>query len=731
MSSVPMASAVTAPAARTFGSWSAAIARREREVRDTLWLLLTMAWVLAPHAAELPLWCSVSIALLIAWRAWLTWTGRRLPNRWIPIALTCLAGIIVWLQFRTIFGKDAGVAYVTLLLGLKLLEMRARRDIFVVIFLCLFVMLTSLFDSQSMAMAAMLVAGTWMLVTALVSEQFAAHEPPFGVKAGIAARLVLFALPLMGVLFVLFPRIEGPLWGMPSDAYTSKTGLSEVMAPGSFTRLFESRAMAFRVRFDGRVPLPAERYWRGPVLGAFDGRAWTPLPARTTPADRRIVVDPASAVDYVVTLEPSDRPWLFALDVTTARPVATALSARLRSDLQMISEAPIHSRVNYGARAYTRYHAGVDEDRVRLQDWLELPPGFDPRTHAFAARMQADEDRAEERAGRRLSARERARRMIDGVLTMIRTQDFVYTLEPPALGRDSVDEFLFDTRRGYCEHYASAFVFLMRALDIPARVVTGYQGGEINPVDQMLEVRQRDAHAWAEAWIAGEGWIRVDPTAAVAPERIERGAAEAFAGAQGLDGDGSWLATLARRTRFNWDAIGNAWDQWVLAYNGDRQSGLLSGFGIERIDWQTLTIALIVAFGAVLAAIGGLTLFRRARLDPVVAQYEKACALLARAARARTSSSVSPVAPSNRSHPSPAAGPLAARIARDETMRRPSEGPYAYLERLRDRLPPDFHARAGAAFAAYTALRYGRRGADFDERTLRARLAACVAALRA
>jgi len=684
---------------------TAAIGRREREVRDTLWLLLTLVWVLSPHALVLPLWCTGAVVALVAWRAWLTWNGHRLPHRLIPIALTCVAGIAVWLEYRTIFGKDAGVAYVTLLLGLKLLEMRARRDIFVVIFLSLFVMLTSLFESQSMVMAAMLMISLWMLVTALVSVQFATHEPRWTVKARIALRLVAFALPLMAILFVLFPRIDGPLWGMPSDAYAAKSGLSEVMAPGSFGRLSESREMAFRAHFDGRVPQPSERYWRGPVLGAFDGRAWTPTPQRRNASSRSLVVDPASAVDYSVTLEPSNRTWLFTLDVPRERP-ASPLVARIRSDLQVVSDNMVRERSVYTARSYTRYRVGADETRIRLQDWLELPPGFNPRTHAFAAQMQNEEQRADPQSTTPEDEARHSRHLIDRVLAMIRREGFVYTLDPPALGRESVDEFLFDTRRGYCEHYASAFVFLMRALDIPARVVTGYQGGEINPVDGFLEVRQRDAHAWSEVWIATEGWVRVDPTAAVAPDRIESGAADAFSEARGFASRDSFLASLLQRTRFNWDAVGNAWNQWILAYNADRQSGLLSGIGIERIDWQTLTIALIVAFGGTLAVIGALTLFRRTKVDPVVRQYDRACALLAQAAA------------------------NGQRATRGGFARRPAEGHRAYLARIGDRLSDGLRTRAEAAFALYEELRYARRVDAGSDGALRARFTASVSALR-
>ncbi len=693
---------------RPAAPWTAfarTVGRRERDVRDMLWLLATLAWVLAPHAVDLPVWCTGSIVALVVWRAWLTWTGRRLPHRLVPIALTCIAGIAVWFEYRTIFGKDAGVAYVTLLLALKLLEMRARRDIFVVIFLSLFVMLTSLFESQSMTMAAMLLVGLWMLVIALVSVQFAEHEPPWRVKARIATRLIAVALPLMTILFVLFPRIDGPLWGMPSDAYAAKTGLTEFMAPGSLGRLSESRDMAFRVSFPGRVPAPSERYWRGPVLGAFDGRAWTPLPARRNPGSRSLTVDAASAIDYTVTLEPDNRPWLFALDVPAIRP-QTPLGAFVRSDLQVVSESLVRERSVYTARSYTRYRVGVDENRVRLQDWLELPPGFDPRTHAFAAQLQNDEMRADPAATTPADDARHSHHLIDRVLRMIRTQGYAYTLEPPPLGRDSVDDFLFGTRSGYCEHYASAFVFLMRALDIPARVVTGYQGGEINQVDGFLEVRQLDAHAWAEVWIAGEGWTRVDPTAAVAPERIERGALDAFSAVRGFAAQDSFLGSLLQRSRFNWDAIGNAWNQWVLAYNADRQGGLLSGLGIERIDWQTLTIALIVCFSAGLAVISVLTVFRRAKVDPLVRDYRRACALVARQAAAHGSATL------------------------PETVRGDSEGPRAYLARIRDRLPESSRGRADTVFALYESLRYGRRGDAKHEAALRARFSAGVSSLR-
>ena len=681
----------------------ASFAHREREVRDTLWLLFAVAWVLVPHLAALPPWCAASVALLVGWRAWLTWCGKRLPHRFIPIALMCATGLAVYAQYRTIFGKDAGVAYIVLLLGLKLLEMRARRDIFVVIFLCLFVMLTSLFESQSIVAGIAMLVGVWMLVVALISAQFIVREPPFRAKAVIALRLVLYALPLMAVLFVLFPRVEGPLWGLPSDAYAARTGLSDSMSPGSFARLSESNEMAFRVKFEDRIAAPAERYWRGPVFGAFDGRTWSALSQGlfVTPTPLAVEADPASAIDYTVTMEPNNRNWLFALDAPAAAPIAPGINARVRPDLQVVAQTLVRERTRYSARSFTRYRVGLNETPDHLLQWLALPRGFNPKTLAFA--KQLDDDAM---AGDTTLSAASQHRLIARVLAMIREQNFVYTLEPPPLGRDSVDEFLFGTQSGFCEHYAGAFVFLMRAAGIPARVVTGYQGGEINPVDGYLEVRQRDAHAWAEVWLADAGWVRIDPTAAVAPSRIERGSAETFARAQGFAGlgaGGSWLATLMRTSRFNWDAVGNAWNQWVLAYNADRQSGLLSGLGIERIDWQTLTIALTASFGVLLGGIGMLTLMQRVKLDPAVVLYDKACARIARAARS--------------GDPTP-----------EDWRRRPSEGPRDYLARVAGAIPETMRGRASETIALYERLRYGPQA--LSQSQLLTRFAASVAALR-
>jgi transglutaminase-like putative cysteine protease len=342
--------------------------------------------------------------------------------------------------------------------------------------------------------------------------------------------MLLQAAPIAAVLFVLFPRISGPLWGLPEDAHTGRTGLSDTMAPGQISKLAQDDEVAFRVQFADRVPEPDRLYWRGPTLGHFDGRTWRPVrreladppaPTVTAPNDTRVL-------RYRTTLEPHSRRWLFALDLPAELVRAPDLAVSIAPDFTMVSVDPIVARLRYDGAARLDAAIGLNETRLSLQDWIQLPPGQARRTLEMAARWRTEE--------------QDEGKLVERALAMFRDNAFRYTLDPPLLADDPVDQFLFETRAGFCEHYSSAFVVLMRALDIPARVVTGYQGAEANPGDDYWIVRQADAHAWAEVWLPGRGWVRVDPTAAVAPERIERGSAgiqsrRAGLGAPGLLGE--------------------------------------------------------------------------------------------------------------------------------------------------------------------------------------------------
>jgi transglutaminase-like putative cysteine protease len=553
-----------------------------------------------------------------------------------------------------------------LLLALKLLEMRAKRDLFVVLFLSFFLMLTNFFYSQGIVTALMMVAAIIALLTAQLSFQYTGVVPPFKKRLRLGALIFALAVPPMLMLFLLFPRIQGPLWGLPGDAHAGRSGLSDSMAPGNISSLALSDDIAFRIKFIDPAPPQAALYWRGVVLGNYDGRTWSALQPRVRHAQTVTLSPHGAPVRYQVTLEPHGRRWLFALEVPQAIPQLAGNPAGITGDLQLLATQPINQRVRYDATSYVGGKLQATESALTLQDWLQLPPGFNPQTLAWAAQLrhQSDDDAV----------------LVNSVLQFFRKQPFSYTLEPPLLGKHAVDDFLFSTRAGFCEHYASAFVVLMRALDIPARVVTGYQGGEINPVDGFMSVRQSDAHAWAEVWLKGSGWTRIDPTAAVAPNRIEmnlsrsvqrRGLSGLFAA--GMDKT-AWLDTL----RINWDAMTNSWNQWVLNYNMEQQKNFLAWLGFDDVDWRTLA-SLMLGIGVLLTALMTVPLLwgQRPKIEPVDALYLALCQNMAQ-----------------RGHP-----------------RAIHEGPHAYGARLAAELAADRYVPVARFLALYEQARYGKNDA--------------------
>ena len=633
----------------------------ERDRRDTLFLMGAILLAVAPHVAHLPWWTSVGFFVLFTWRFGLVMSGRWLPRnsvRWVA-ALACAAAVFA--NYGTLLGRDAGVALLVLFLGLKLMEMRARRDLFVVIFLCFFLLLTAFFYSQSLLTAALTVVAVIGLTSAMLTMQFGNREIPIFARLRTAGTLLTQALPIAALFFVLFPRVHGPLWGMPEDAWTGGTGLSESMSPGAIAELTDSDEIAFRARFDGPLPTPAQLYWRGPVFGRFDGREWTSLPRPPQPAAPQPVRgNPASSVRYTVTLEPSNRTWLFALEAPARVDPLPGGPALLTPEMQLLARERITERTRYRVESTLDYRLGLDETPAALHAWLDLPQGFNPRTLELAARWRAQDGDAA--------------RLAERVLRMFRERAFRYTTKPPLLGRDSVDDFLFGSQAGFCEHYASAFVVLMRAAGVPARVVTGYHGGELNPVDGFWLVRQADAHAWSEIWLASRGWVRVDPTSAVAPERIERGS-RALRHAARDAGLGLELPLLDG-LRFNLDALSNAWNQWVLSYDRKRQQQLLSSLGLAFDDWRDLVGLLAAGLALLLGGVALLTLHPRKPRDPIERCYAEFCQ----------------------------------RMAAAGVVREPHETSNHLLSRAERLLDAAAFRRARRIVALYNALRYG--GAD-------------------
>ncbi len=592
-----------------------------REARDTLFLLGLIALIVLPQAGTLPLACTALTLVALAWRGWIAIRGRPLPNMRWRIAMVALGLVGVYAAHRTLLGRDAGVTLVIMLLALKTLEMRARRDAFVIFFLGFFAMLTNFFQSQSLVTAFLMLVALLGLLTALVNAHKPVGRPPLAQSARTALGMMLLGAPMMLALFMLFPRMA-PLWGTPNDEATGRSGLSNTMRVGAIARLALDDGIAARIRFDdGASPPQRALYFRGPVLSDFDGRQWTapaPWERGFLSADLRVRGEP---LRYEVTLEPSNRPWLLALDAPQQAPEVPGMRVFATPDLQLLASRPIGDLVRYRAVSYPDFQSGPLRRTAALDRYVALPAGTNPRTVELAAQMKRDPALAA--AG--------TPGFVDAALARLRTGGYTYTLEPGVYGEETADEFWFDRREGFCEHITSAFVVLMRALDVPSRVVTGYQGGELNGVDNFWVVRQSDAHAWAEVWEAGTGWVRVDPTGAVSPGRVgafQRLAPQAgfFAGALG-----TMSPTLAQNLRAAWEAANNGWNQWVLNYTQSRQLDLLKRLGFDTPSLQDLAVVLLWLLIAVSAGGAGWTLWERSRHDPWLRLLDHARARLRKA----------------------------------------------------------------------------------------------------
>ncbi len=584
-----------------------------RDARDTLFLLGVIGWTVMPHVSNLPLWCSLLTAVVLLWRAQLALTNAPLPGRWVLVAVLALAaGLTLW-SHQTLLGKQAGVTMVVVLMALKTLELRARRDAFVVFFLGFFLILTHFLYSQSLAVAAAMLVSVWGLLTALVLAHMPVGQPRLRQAASLAARTALLGAPIMVLMFVLFPRI-GPLWGVPQDGMSS-TGLSNSMRMGSVAEVAVDDSVAMRLRFMGAVPPPTAMYFRGPVLTRFDGVEWTP--SRSVPVT--LARSPAElrtrgpALRYEMTLEPIQLPVLPLLEASAEAPSIDGYRTLGMADLVWKTNRPLFERVRFDAAAFIDFQHGPRDADPSLRDDVALPAGYNPRTLAWAAALRRDPQYAE--AGPRVLAA--------ALMQHIRGAGFSYTLAPGGYGRDAIDEFWLDRRIGFCEHFAAAFVVVMRALDVPARVVTGYQGTDPVPVDGFYIVRQSSAHAWAEYWVPGAGWVRADPTAAVAPERIDR--SRRLVPRPGLMAGalGNVSPELLAQLRAGWESLNNRWNQWVLSYSRGTQLDVMKHLGFDAPSWEDLTLLLIGALSSLAFAGAGWAWWDRHRVDPWARQMER------------------------------------------------------------------------------------------------------------
>ncbi len=635
-------------------------------------LLVAGAVAVAPHALELPAWTLVVFAATLLWRYGIENFQWYRPQRAIRLLLMALVVVAILRQFGTLLGRDPGIALVITMLGLKFLELKTQRDFIVCLFLFYLIVLGGFLYSQSLWL------GAWALVTVTLITAALIHLiQPANIdmkpRLRLSAMMLAKALPLMIVIYLLFPRVSGTLWGLPADAFNGLTGMPDAIQPGSIRNLSQSSEIAFRVSFEGAPPPARELYWRGLVLTETDGRSWNR--GTVSEAKKASFVPLTDAVRYQLILEPSNKIWMPALDL----PAMTPAQARYQPDFTLQYNEPIRERINYTLTSYTRYNTGALSAADRLQA-LALPADMSPRARTLAEQWRRDS----------ADSLQVARAALD----YFHRENFIYTLNPPLLGDDPVDEFLFSARRGFCEHFAAAFVTLMRAAGIPSRVVVGYQGGELNTAGNYLIVHQSDAHAWAEIWVADRGWVRMDPTSAVAPERIELGLdavrrleqqgvalgslpTDAMLRALRLD----WLENAMLRARWYWDLTNLTWYRWVVDYGKERQEKFLASLGLDDISWGRMLGLLLTAVVLVTLIYAGLLWRPKKSVDRTQQLYLRLCRKLAHAG----------------------------------LVRAPHEAPLAFARRCAHRRP-DIKERINIIFEHYLRARYGQHVNELEQR---------------
>jgi transglutaminase-like putative cysteine protease len=581
------------------------------------WIIISMFTLLAPHAGRIPVWIMLIYLFAALWRIQVYRGHWSFPGRWVKLIMIVSGFAGIYLSFGSLIGLEPTVALLLTAFALKLIELVSRKDAYVLIFLGYFVCITEFLFTQDLLMVLYSLLNVIVVTTALV----ALHQPGehrFNRKTmRLAGVMVLQAMPLMLVLFFLFPRI-GPLWTVPVKSHTAKTGMSDFMKPGDISKLSQSADVAFRVQFEGEIPPKSQLYWRGLVFSKLEEGAWSNLGYFQVPAKERRqqeVVTTGEPLNYSIIMEPTQQNWLFGLRYATPdRPGILAAP-----DFRLYSLVMIEDEFQYQVRSWPEAQLETELSAWRREVELRLPDNDNQRTRQFAStlRAQAGSDEV----------------FVDAVLQHFNREPFVYTLQPPLLPDvDGMDVFMFESRRGFCEHYAHAFTVMMRAAGIPARVVAGYQGGEINPVNKTVIVHQFDAHAWAEVWLPERGWVRVDPTASVAPQRIEMGLEEAVA-AEGTFLSDSPLSPLRYRSirwinqlRLRYDALTYQWQSWVVGFDGEVQFQLLRDvFG--EVSAGRFAAALIGTWALVLLPVA-ISLLRRRETRPqrpLDREYLKVC----------------------------------------------------------------------------------------------------------
>ncbi len=537
-------------------------------------LILSLSVAAAPLVIQLPAWVIIWCAVL--WGYLLMGPRRDLPmpgkKTRLFIFISGLGAVLI--QAGLSFDGGDFINLLAVMSGIKPLEVRTHRDRMVTILLSYFLVITSLFVFESLAMTVYLFFSVFVTTSVLIQIN---HDKG-GLKEhmGVSFKIIMRALPLTVALFILFPRTSGVFLGAPWKK-AGQSGFSSVLSIGDVSRLILVDRPAFNVEFKTRAPDPEGLYWRGIVFQRFDGRTWHP-PRKKSEKIFNPKGDTPTA--YTVLLEPGGHSYLFALDI----PISISHAGRIMNDHTIMSRRPVRKRLKYNAASHIRYRLspkGPPDDK-----YLQLPDKTNPKSRALGNQWLREAASANE--------------IIEKGLSFYKAGSFHYTLSPGRPGSHAIDAFLFEKKKGFCEHFASSFVFLMRSAGVPARIVGGYLGGEWNPVGNYLKVRQSDAHAWAEVWLKTQGWVRIDPTLQVAPERILEGIEKALPmdllPAFLLKVKGSYLLSFMQSLQYTWDAVNTRWDIWFMGFSAQEQFNFLKLMGIHKgtfVRWGLFLLLLV------------------------------------------------------------------------------------------------------------------------------------------
>lgn len=600
---------------------------------STLWLIAALLLVLLPVWRQVPTLIILLGCLSAGWRIAILLGRGQWPPAWLRLGLVLVALTSVVVNLGPLIALEFSVSILAAGYALKLLEMKSQRDALVVVYIGYFLVATAVLFSQTLLQTIYLMFCLVILIAAqqglfcgsLRGSFQAADSTPIVSSIRFAGSLALQAAPLTIVLFVLVPRI-GPLWSVPVPDHSARTGLTDTITPGDIARLSRSDELVFRARFSGRVPPADQRYWRAVVLDQFDGRTWRQsgksfFLSAMSPTDW-VGEQPEVAgwwqnrpgsYQYEVMMEPTGKPWMYTLGPAGA----VTDNSFLYRTMRLSAHQPIESR-----RLYSMAGRVPQADSVSMPDWLawlntRLPAGGNDRSREYALKLysQSGQDPV---------------KMALRILSLFRQNEFHYTLSPPLYDQASaIDEFLFAGRRGFCAHYAEAFVFLMRSVGVPARIISGYQGGELKKAENLIQVRQFDAHAWTEIWVAGKGWLRFDPTAAVAPQRIESGLEAAIGGSETFLPDSPFSlyrfrhSAILNNIRLAFEKAEYQWQRSVVNFRQDEQEAFLKGLlGDKDFHWRQ-GLVLTLGVSLVLALLALPLLYRRQSLSPLQKIYAR------------------------------------------------------------------------------------------------------------